>query len=86
MGERPHGGELLRTDELRRGDDGGAWPMLTPSENSRSSGTSAICSGTICSAKIPMKTQLLPRNGIHADGVRRERPRERQREQAPSGR
>ena len=41
-------------------------PMLTPSENRRSSGTSAICSGTICRAKMPMKIQFAPRKGIHA--------------------
>ena len=41
-------------------------PIETPWVNRRSSGTSAICSGTICSAKMPMNTHEAPLNGIQA--------------------
>ncbi len=39
-------------------------PMVTPRLKKRSRGISAICSGTICSAKMPMKIQSRPRKFI----------------------
>ena len=41
--------------------------MLSPSEKRLSSGTSAICSGTICSAKTNTNSALRPLKSIHAN-------------------
>ena len=42
-------------------------PIDRPRENSDSSGTRAICSGTICSAKTAMKSTFLPLKSIQAN-------------------
>lgn len=41
--------------------------MMRPSENRLSSGTSAICSGTICRANTKMNRALRPLKSIHAN-------------------
>ena len=41
-------------------------PRCAPPENSWSSGTSAICSGTTCSAKMTKNIASLPRNRTQA--------------------